>query len=263
MLIDTHTHLDALARSGALAAALDRAKAAGVAEMIAIGTDPDDWGLYRDLAKQHAGTIHYTVGIHPCNVTEGWEEWMKALPTFWDEGKRPVALGECGLDRYHLPTDGVEAQKVFERQQAAFTEQLKLAKTLACPIVVHSRQAFRECVDLISASGVDWTKVVFHCFSEGPAEIQELNRLGGVGSFTGILTYKNADSVREAARAQGIERFMLETDAPFLAPMPHRGKTNEPAYLKFTAETASDVFATSVETLVERATANSRKFFGL
>lgn len=263
MLIDTHTHLDAFARGGSLPAVLERAKAAGVAELIAIGTEPDDWALYRDLSKQLAGVIHYAVGIHPCHVAEGWEDWMKALPTFWDEGKRPVALGECGLDRYHLPTDGVEAQEVFGRQKAAFAAQLKLAKELGCPVVVHSRQAFRECVELISASGVEWSKVVFHCFAEGAAEMEELNRLGGVGSFTGILTYKNADAVREAARAQGIERFMLETDAPYLAPAPHRGKGNEPAYLKFTAEAASDVFQVSVDRLEEQATANSRRFFGI
>ena len=90
--------------------------------------------------------------------------------------------------------------------------------------MIHSRGAFSECVAAIDASGVDWSRIVFHCFSEGEAEIRELARRGGRGSFTGILTYKNAESVRAAAKAQGLGRLMIETDAPFLAPVPHRGK---------------------------------------
>jgi TatD DNase family protein len=176
----------------------------------------------------------------------------------------PVALGETGLDRFHLPKDSpAEAEKILGWQKAAFAAQLDLAKKLGCPLVVHSRGAFAECVAMIDASGLDWRRVVFHCFTEGPAEMAELTRRGGFGSFTGVITYKNADAVRAAALAQGLDRLMIETDAPYLTPMPHRGKPNEPAYLRHTAEFCAELFGVSRERLAEVTTANARKFFGI
>lgn len=180
------------------------------------------------------------------------------------EAPRPVALGECGLDRYHLPqNDPAAADRIFGWQRDAFVAQLALARTLACPVVVHSRGAFAECVAMIDASGVDWTRVVFHCFAEGEAEMRELQDRGGYGSFTGILTYKSAEAVRAAARAQGLERLMLETDAPYLTPMPHRGKPNEPAFLRHTAEFAAGLFGVSEADLAAITTATARRFFGI
>ncbi|MBX3737855.1 MAG: TatD family hydrolase [Candidatus Didemnitutus sp.] len=265
-LIDTHTHLESFARRGELAPILDRARAAGLEAMITIGTDADDWGLYREIAAVRAGFVYYSAGIHPCSVDERWAERFATLEAFWSgqNGPRPVALGEIGLDRFHLPKDdAAAAERVFATQQAAFRAGLGLAKKLDCPVVVHSRGAFRECVEMIDASGIDWAKVVFHCFTEGTAEIAELNRRGGIGSFTGILTYKTAENIRAAAKAQGLERFMLETDAPYLTPMPHRGKPNEPAYLRHTAEFAAGVFGVTVDELAVRSTANARRFFGI
>lgn len=267
-LIDTHTHLDSFARRGELPAVLDRAKAAGVEQMVAIGTDTDDWTLYRDLASQHAGRIYYTVGLHPCSVGEDWAERVGQIEGLWKSGGGgkvcPVALGETGLDRYHLPKDdATAAERILGWQRAAFAEQLKIAGRLACPVVVHSRGAFRECVEMIDAAGFDWHRVVFHCFSEGPAEMAELSRRGGRGSFTGIITYKTTGGVREAALAQGLDRLMLETDAPYLAPLPHRGKPNEPAYLRHTADFCADLFGVSLNKLAEVTTANACEFFGL
>ena len=266
-LIDTHTHLDAFARRGELPAMLQRAREAGLESMVAIGTDTDDWTLNRDLAREHKGLVQYTVGLHPCNVGADWAGRVAQLEAFWSgAGLRPalpVALGETGLDRFHLPSEPVEAEKVFGWQKAAFTEQLALTKRLGCPLVVHSRGAFTECVAMIDAAGLDWGRVVFHCFTEGPPEMAELTRRGGYGSFTGVITYKNADPVRAAALAQGLDRLMIETDAPYLTPMPHRGKPNEPAYLRHTAEFCAGLFGVSYERLAEVTTANARKFFGL
>ena len=295
-LIDTHTHLDSFARRGELPAMLERARAAGLEAMVAIGTDTDDWTLYRDIAgssrRETAGAsgvttaatgviVHYSVGLHPCNVSADWAGRVGQVEGFWGASGRgfqpqgakdqrleatatlPVALGEIGLDRFHLPKDAVEAEKIFTWQRAAFAEQLTLAKRLGCPVVIHSRNAFRECVEMIDASGVDWGRVVFHCFTEGPAEMAELTKRGGYGSFTGVITYKSAEAVRAAALAQGLDRLMIETDAPYLTPMPHRGKPNEPAYLRHTAEFSAGVFGVGLERLAEVTTANARKFFGL
>ncbi len=264
-LIDTHTHLESFIHKGTLTEALASAKAAGLEALITIGTAPDDWAVYRGLAQKNPGFIHYAVGLHPCSVDERWSEAVAQIEAFWGESSVPcpVALGETGLDRFHLPKDEVEAAKIFRWQRAAFAAQLELVRRLRCPLVVHSRGAFRECVEMIDTSGVDWSKVVFHCFTEGEAEMAELMRRGGYGSFTGVLTYKNADAVRAAAKVQGLSRFMLETDAPYLTPLPHRGKPNEPAYLKYTAEYAAGVFGVSEVELASISTANARRFFCL
>ncbi len=267
-LIDTHTHLESFAHKGALPDILVRAREAGVQAMITIGTSLDDWEMYRGLAREHAGLVHYTVGLHPCAVDEDWTVAVRQIETFWSGRSalmRPAALGECGLDRFHLPKDDLTAaERIFAWQRAAFAAQLETAKRLGCPVVVHSRGAFHECVEMIDASGIDWTRVVFHCFTEGEAEMAELARRGGFGSFTGVITYKSAGIVRDAARAQGLGRLMIETDAPYLTPMPHRGKTNEPAFVQHTAEfCAKEVFGVSYEALAEATTANARRFFGI
>lgn len=268
-LIDTHTHLESFARRGTLPETLARAREAGLEAMITIGTSPEDWGLYRRLATEHAGWVHYTVGLHPCAVETGWESAIEKVESFWNgadgvPGPRPVALGEIGLDRFHLPKEPDAAERVLAAQRAAFAAGLEIARRLGCPVVVHSRGAFRECVEMIEASGVAWSKVVFHCFTEGEAEMAELTRRGGIGSFTGVVTYKNAANVRDAAKAQGLSRLMVETDAPYLTPMPHRGKPNEPAFVRLTAEyCAREVFGVPDEELAATTTANARRFFGI
>ncbi len=276
-LVDTHTHLESFARRGELPGILTRARAAGLEAMVTIGTDTDDWSLYRDLAREHAGIVHYSAGLHPCSVGEDWAGRTAQLENLWgragtplpasartESAPYPVALGEIGLDRFHLPKDNpAGAEKILGWQKAAFAEQLALAKKLGCPIVVHSRGAFAECVEMIDASGVAWARVVFHCFTEGVAEMAELTRRGGYGSFTGIITYKTAEAVRAAAMAQGLDRLMIETDAPYLTPMPHRGKPNEPAYLRYTAEFCAGVFGVSLDRLAEATTANAKRFFRL
>ncbi len=285
-LIDTHTHLDSFIRDGVLPAVLERARAAGLEAMIAVGTEPDDWRLYRDVVREHPGLVYYTVGLHPCSVDEHWESAVARMGGFLRGGPeaptagggpaeqgaagadarpvaRPVAVGEIGLDRFHLPKDPAAAARIFSWQRAAFAAGLEVAKTAEVPAVIHSRGAFRECVEIIDASGFDWGRVVFHCFSEGADEMNELVRRGGRGSFTGIITYKNADDVRAAARVQGLKRLMIETDAPYLAPMPQRGKPNEPAFMRHTAEYCAGLFGVSLDELAGGTTANAREFYGL
>jgi TatD DNase family protein len=265
-LVDTHTHLDSFARRGELPAILRRATEAGLDAMITIGTDTNDWAVYRDLARDHLGRIHFTVGLHPCSVAADWAARVAQLEEFWGavppHAVRPVALGETGLDRFHLPKDDpAGAERILGWQKAAFAAQLEQVKLRGCPVVVHSRGAFAECVAMIDEAGVDWSRVVFHCFTEGPAEVAELTRRGGFASFTGVITYKNADPVRAAALAQGLDRLMIETDAPYLTPMPHRGKPNEPAYLRLTADFCAGIFGVSPEKLAEVTTANAKRFF--
>lgn len=264
-LIDTHLHLDGFARKGELPGVLARAKASAIEGMIAIGTEPEDWLLHREIAEANRGYVSFTVGLHPCTVAEGWANAVDQIEAYWSGDRlTPVALGECGLDRFHLPKDNPhEAERLFAWQVSAFERQLQIAKALRCPIVVHSRGAFRESVDLIDASGVDWTKVIFHCFVEGAPEVNLLKARGAYASFTGILTYKSAENVREAAKAQGLDRFIVETDAPWLAPVPHRGKPNEPAWVRHVAEQGAALFQVPIEVIEQTSTALARRFFGL
>ncbi len=264
-LIDSHCHLPRMEAKGLLPDLLARAAAAGVGEMITIGTGMKDWASSQRLASTHPGKIHWTAGIHPCDVGEEWEDQIKTLPTYFATDPLPVALGEIGLDYFHLPKFPDEAAEAKALQARAFRAQLELAYQFDCPVVIHSRGAFHECVEMIDQSGVDWRKVVFHCFVEGAAEMRILNEKGGRGSFTGILTYKNrsADPLRAALLAQPLEMLMLETDSPFLTPEPHRGEPNQPAFVRHVAECAASLLEMDLETLAARTSDNVRAFFQL
>ena len=262
-LIDSHCHLESFQKKGDLGATLDRARAEGLEHLVAIGTDTDDWSVYRQLRADYPDFISYTVGMHPCHVDQDWWSQVSALASFFIPPHTPVGLGEIGLDYYHLPNDKTAAAQQVDMQEEAFRHQLDIALQLDCPLVIHSRNAFDDCVRIIDESGVDWRKVVFHCFSEGSEQVKQLNERGGRASFTGIITYKSAESVREAAREQGIERLMIETDCPYLTPVPLRGKPNEPAYLAHIAKFCANLFGMESQAFEERVTANTREFFFL
>jgi len=262
-LIDTHAHLDRFHKSGTLNDVLNRAKEARVDRIITIGTEPEDWALYAGLVPSLGGVVSFSVGLHPCSVDEGWESAVTQIEGYFDRDPRPVALGECGLDRFHLPKDPTEADRLLGMQREAFAAQLAIAKKRGLAVVVHSRGAFSDCVEMIDASGADWSRVVFHCFSEGETEMRALMERGGFGSFTGILTYKTAESIRAACKLQGIARLMVETDAPYLAPVPNRGKSNEPAWVRFTSDCAASVLEVTPDEAAAAATRNSERFFGL
>jgi len=266
VLIDTHCHLADFARRGDIPGVLDRAAAVGVARVITIGTGPDDWDLYAGLAAAHPGRVDYTIGLHPCDMEDDtWSNHVARISSYFKNstGPRPVALGEIGLDRFHLPKDAAAAATIFARQELAFRAQLAIARELACPIVIHSRDAFADCVRVIDESGVAWGKIVFHCFTHGPDELKVLRARGGRASFTGIITYKTAAPVRAALIAQGLDVLMVETDAPYLAPVPHRGQPNEPAYVAHTAREAARILNIPFEELAARTTENAREFFEL
>jgi TatD DNase family protein len=262
-LIDSHCHLQGFQKNGTLAGVLDRATAAGVGQMIAVGTSTSDWVPNRELSAAHPGRIHYTVGLHPCYVEADWENDVTQISPFFMPPHPPCALGEIGLDYFHLPKDPVAAGEIMLHQEVAFREQLALARELAVPVIIHSRDAFDDTRRMIDESGIDWRRVVFHCFSYGTEEVQQINERGGRASFTGIVTYKNAEAVRAALRSQGSERLMLETDCPYLSPEPHRGDGNEPAFIEQIAACCAAELGLEPEALAAITTANTRSFFDL
>lgn len=263
LIIDTHCHIDYFIKNNNLASFLKASSEVGVEKIIAIGTHPEDWQVIAEASQQFPQNLHYTAGVHPSYIAEDWQTQLDLLAKHLESGASPCAIGEIGLDNYRLPEDPSEAKQVQEIQRKVFSAQLEIAAQENLPVVVHSRSAFEDCIEVISASRVSWEKVVFHCFAEGANEIRRLNELGGRGSFTGIITYKKADSVREALKAQGLERLMLETDAPYLAPVPFRGKANHPQYLPATAQCAAEILGISHEDVCKSTTVNALAFFGL
>lgn len=262
-LIDSHCHLEKYIHAGSIDNVLTIAKEAGVARMIAVGTDFADWRLYHDLANKYKDQIYYAIGIHPSHVDNTWVSQSQVIAPFFSEEIKPLAIGEIGLDYYHLPTDLKERAYTIELQKTAFKMQLSLALQFDVPIIVHSRSSFNDCVSLIDESKVDWEKVVFHCFVEGPEQIKILNERGGRASFTGIITYKNGEIVRQAALSQGLDKLMLETDTPYLSPIPFRGKENRPAYVRQIAEFTASLFGMELEAFAKIVTKNTEEFFGI
>ena len=263
MLIDSHCHLDRFQKKGTLDSILLRAQEAGVERIVAIGTSRADWNTYAELASAQPERISYTVGLHPTDIEEDWQDQLQMLEPAFSVDPAPVAIGEIGLDHFHLPKSPERAEEIKRRQSEVFKRQLELARKLDVPVVVHSRNSFYECLKVIDQSGFDWRKVVFHCFADGPEEMELLNNRGGRGSFTGIITYKNAEAIREAARFQGLDTIMVETDAPYLAPVPMRGKQNEPAYVRHTAAFCAELFGFDLPAFASFASRNTKQFFGL
>ena len=262
-LIDSHCHLDSYQEANELENTLKLCQELSVAKLITVGTNAEDWEIYQEMAAIHPEYISYTVGLHPTSVGEDYLEKTEQIFSYFSSPKKPCALGEIGLDYFHLPKEESEKQTILHRQKKAFKEQLRIAYELDCPIVVHSRNAFHDCIEMINESKVRWQRVVFHCFSEGPEEVEILNRLGGRASFTGIITYKNAQNVREAALQQGIEKIMIETDAPYLSPVPYRGKRNQPAYTHYIAHFCAELFKMDLNKFSQISYRNTHQFYRL
>ena len=256
-LIDTHCHLDNFADQ--LPDIIDRAAKAFVRQMIACGTEPADWKVHHSLASTYSN-IHYTVGIHPINIAEHWETDLAQLEDYLHLPKAPVAIGEIGLDYHNISSNSAMA---IATQKEVFRQQLIIAYNYHLPVIIHSRDAFDDCISIIDQSGIDWSNVVVHCFSEGPNEIRKINERGGRGSFTGIVTYKSAEKVRQALKTQGIERLMLETDSPYLAPVPYRSQCNEPSYIRKTAQFIAELLQIPENELSQITTFNAEQFFCL
>ena len=268
MLIDSHCHLSTFAQRGDLHEVLNEASLAGVNRMITVGTSMEDWDLYNKLSRLHPGQIYYSIGLHPSDVKDDWEQQLEELDKrlkLRGDSVYPVALGEIGLDYFHLPKDPEEREKQIERQKQAFEAQLSMAAETKLPIIIHSRDAFDDCVKMIDTNGALWDHVVFHCFNGGKNEIDRINLRGGRGSFTGIITYENK-SIMEVCAAlveQGADRLMIETDCPYLTPVPYRGKENRPAYLRHTFQKAAALLELPVIELEEIIRDNTFRFFGI
>ena len=230
--IDSHCHVP---YEGVDESVIADAAAAGVVRLITVGTDAAQSAAAIDVASRH-DNVWATVGLHPHDAKQGVDTIVDLL-----DGPKVVAVGECGLDFYydHSPR---------EQQRRAFAEQIALAHERGLALVIHTRDAWDETFDILAAERVP-ERTVFHCFTGGPDEARRALELGACLSFSGIVTFKAATELREAAALCPLDRLMVETDSPYLTPAPHRGKRNTPAYVPLVGAGVAAAKGVSVETV--------------
>jgi TatD DNase family protein len=255
-MIDSHCHLDFAADDAERAAILTRARAAGVSTFVCIGSGEDLASARRAVALAAAEPdVYAAVGVHPHDVAQMTEADWTELDGL-ARAPRVVGVGETGLDYHydHSPRD---------QQQAAYARFVALARAVKRPVISHVRDAHDDALDILRAAGADEVGGVIHCFTGGVTEARRYIDLGHHLSFSGILTFKNAQPIRDAAAFTPLDRLLIETDAPFLAPVPHRGKKNEPAFMTETLRVLAEVRGADVAAIEAATAENTRRLFGL
>lgn len=277
-LIDTHCHLTFPDFASRVGEVLAEAAAAGVTGAITISTTTFDCLDALAIAQAHA-SVWCTAGVHPLyadsedaratarNAGQSQHHWENLRTVASDA--RCVAWGELGLDN-HYPTPAREVQRAVLDEQLAFIQSINhgrpggIGKPAGLPVVLHCREAFADLIPILKRTTLAPERFVFHCFTGGPADMRQLLDFGASVSFTGVLTYPNAAEVREAARLVPADRVMVETDAPFLPPIPHRGKRPcVPAWVVHTAKVLAEVRGVSFEAMHEQLNHNTQQFFGV
>lgn len=240
MFVDTHCHLtllDLTPYDGNLDLALAQAREAGVSKFMSISVDLDDHIELAKISARHAD-VGYSVGVHPC---EDSTTMARATTDYLIELAQPEkvwAIGETGLDYFHS-TDFITEQK------QCFARHIHASQSVKKPVVVHTRSAKHDTVDIIRAEKS--THGILHCFTEDWETAKAVLDCGYYVSFSGIVSFKNAQDLRDVAKQVPLDRVLIETDSPYLAPMPYRGKSNEPKYVPYVAKALSDVYDKSVE----------------
>ncbi len=252
-LFDSHAHVDGPQFDGDRAEVLARARAAGVTRMITVGTGRtlEEIGRAAAMAEREPD-VWATAGVHPHDAALVTESWWPVLEELCRR-PRVVAVGETGLD-YHYD------HSPRERQLEIFRAQVELARAVDKPVVCHVRDAHEDTLAVLSAGGVPG---VIHCFTGGPADARAYAALGLCVSFSGIVTFKTAEAIREAVKEVPLGQILIETDCPYLAPVPLRGKRNEPSFLVHTAEVVARAAGVPVEELAAASSANASRLFRL
>lgn len=253
-LIDTHTHLFAEQFNKDRDEVVQRALEAGVEKLLLPNIDASTIAAMKELAARYPQHCLPMMGLHPGSVGEDWEQQLEQVEAELRSGKY-IAVGETGLDFYWDTT--YEAQ-----QKEALRHQVKLAKELDLPIVLHTRESFEATYEIISEAQDGNLRGVFHCFTYGPQEAQRVIDLGFYLGIGGVLIFKNSDLANHLTSVDP-SHLVLETDSPYLAPVPHRGQRNESAYVASVAERLAAVYELPVEKLAAITTANAEKLFAL
>jgi TatD DNase family protein len=254
MLIDSHCHIDDTRFDADREVMMTRARAAGVEHFVTIGCDLATSRAAVALAQKHP-YISATVGVHPHEVRliqEGWYDELRSLA----RSDRVLAYGEIGLD-YHYDHSPRDVQRI------RFREQIQLARELKLPIVIHTREAQEDTITILKEEKASELGGVFHCFSGDAWLAKDALDLGFYLSFSGVVTFQNAVMLREIVKTVPLDRILVETDSPYLTPAPHRGKRNEPAYVRQVAEKIAEVHGITVEDVEDATSQNTKSLFGI
>jgi len=259
IFIDSHCHIDGDAFSEDRDAIVRRAKDAGVKAMLNVGTgNPHDGEIEKAVRVAEAyENVFASVGVHPHDAKLYDDEAEKILVNLVKNSKKVIAWGEIGLDYYydHSPRDV---------QRDVFVRQIRKARELDLPIIIHSRDADNETVEILTAEcSYENFKGIMHCFGGTAKMAEDLMKIGFLISFAGNVTFKKAENLREAASVVPLEKLLIETDCPFLTPIPFRGKRNEPSYVVHTAQFLADFYNIEIEKLANQTTKNFVEFFNL
>lgn len=252
-LIDSHTHLYLPQFDEDRNEMMQRAIAAGVDRFYLPGIDSEHIAAMLALEKAYPEHCFAMPGLHPCSVGENVTEELTLVHAMLEEPRQWCAIGEIGLDLYWDKT-------FFEAQQMAFRQQIQWAKHYNLPIVIHSREATQACIDIVASEKDERLRGVFHCFGGSLDEAKQITDLGFMLGIGGVLTFKKA-GLDIVAKDLPLTSIVLETDAPYLAPVPHRGKRNESSYLLLVAEKLAEIHAISVAEVAEITTQNARNLF--
>jgi TatD DNase family protein len=254
MLFDTHVHLNAEQFNEDLQEVIDRAIADGVTNMVVVGFDEETIKKAIELAETY-DFIHASVGWHPVDaidMTPEHLEWLKELSSH----PKVVALGEMGLDYYW-------DKSPKEIQKEVFRKQIRLAKEVKLPIIIHNRDATADIVGILKEENAGEVGGIMHCYSGSVETALECIDMNFYISLGGPVTFKNAKKPKEVAEAIPLERLLVETDCPYLTPHPYRGKRNEPAYVKLVAEEIAGLKGLTLEEVAEATAQNAKKLFGI
>ena len=259
-LIDTHAHLDIITEAGEdypenmpLADVLKEMNEYGVKKAIIPAVEIKTQNKVVELANSDEN-IFGMVGLFPSEAKTYTPEFEAEMENIARNNKKIVAVGEVGLD-YYWDKSFVDLQK------EVFIKQIKLAKKLELPLVVHDREAHKDCFDILKAERAE--KVLFHCFSGSVEFMRECVKQGWYIALGGVVTFKNAVKMKDVAREVPLDKLVLETDSPYLTPVPYRGKPNKPAYVKFVAEEIAKIREVPTEEIIDITTANAERFFGI
>ena len=259
---DTHAHLTSPDFSGDISGLIERARVAGITRIITIGTDLESSRLAVALADKYEA-IYAVVGWHPNDLELAPDDVCLDLSKLC-EHEKVVAIGEAGIDHYRLPSSRggteVDDEAWKNRQMHIFKQQLGLAAELGLNVVIHQRAALEATLEIFQEYA-DRVRGQFHCFVDDPAGMQRVVDMGSIVSFTGIVTFKNAQEVRKTVAATPVDKLLVETDSPYLAPVPFRAKRCEPAYTRHIAEKVAVVKGVSLAELSAATCATAHEFF--
>lgn len=256
MFIDSHCHLDRIDLkpfNDDFASFVESARQQQIEHMLCIAIDMESYPAMAELVAPYAD-ISLSVGVHP-NVTEGREPSYDELLQLAGQDK-VIAIGETGLDYFHSKGD-------LAWQHQRFRNHIAVAKACGKPLIIHTREAGHDALDVLREEGADQVGGIIHCFTEDWAYAEKALELGFYISFSGIVTFKNAQAIKEVAQKVPADRFLIETDSPYLAPAPYRGKPNYPTYVRHVAEHIAELRGCSTEAVAELSRDNFYRLFGL